>query len=135
MQLQLKHEEIKNVVDQWWITWQRDAFPLFCPRRKWTIQQRNLKIGDIVLLQYKQKVANNTQRLAKVTEVHPDKYGAVRTVTVALRDLRRARTEKRTKAKAPQTQITVGVQRLVVLLPIEESWHGGLAKANLKKKE
>ena len=56
-------------------------------------------------------------------------------MTVALRDLRRARTEKRTEAKAPQTQITVGVQRLVVLLPIEESWHGGLAKANLEKEE
>ena len=82
------------------------------------------------MLQYEHKLAKNKHRLAKVVATHPDAHGTVRTVTVALRDLKKAQKEKSNEAKAPQTQMVVGVQRLVVLLPIEESWEKGLASLN-----
>ena len=63
-------------------------------------------------------------RVAIVNAVHPDNHGVVRTVTVGLRDNRKSRREKRNEAKTPQTQMTVGIQRLVVLLPVDETWNG-----------
>ena len=125
--LEHKCEQITQMVDAWWNIWQRDSFTLFCPRQKWTIQQRNLRVGDIVLLRYEQQVGKDKFRLGKITQVHPDRHGLVRTVTVSLRDLKKARKEKRNEVKAPQTAMTVGIQRLVVLLPVEENWVKGLS--------
>ena len=82
------------------------------------------------MLQYQQKLTKDKHRLAKVVATHPDAHGVVRTVTVALRDLRKSQKEARNQAKAPQTDMVVGVQRLVVLLPIEESWNNGLTSVN-----
>ena len=84
----------------------------------------------MVLLKYNQTVGPDKYRLAKITETHPDKHNIVRTVTVALRDLKKIRKEKRTESKAPQTQLTVGIQRLVVILPVEENWVHGLTNHN-----
>ena len=124
--LERKQEEMTKMVDAWWNIWQRDSFTLFSPRRKWTIQQRNLQIGDIVLLRYEQQVGKDKFRIGKITQVHPDNHGVVRTVTVSLRDLRKTRREARNDSTAPQTDLIVGIQRLVVLLPIEENWAKGL---------
>ena len=125
--LEQKQTEITQMVDTWWKIWQRDSFSLFCPRRKWTTQERNLQIGDIVLLQYEEQVGKDKFRLGKITQVHPDKHNIVRTVTVSLRDLKKTRREGRNEAKVPQTTIVVGIQRLVVLLPVEEIWAKGLS--------
>ena len=124
--LQLKHDQISQVVKDWWTAWERDSFPLFCPRKKWTTTHRNLQIGDIVLLKYEQQLGKDKFNLAKVTNVHPDKHNIIRTVTVSLLDSRRARNEKSNESKAPQKSMIVGVQRLVVILPVEEIWSGGL---------
>ena len=121
-----KLDEVSKVVNNWWTVWQRDSFPLFCPRRKWTTTQRNLQIGDIVMLRYQQQVGKDTFRLGKITEVHPDVHNVVRTVTVSIRNLRKVKKENRNNVSAPQTTMTVGVQRLVVLLPVEETWSQGL---------
>ena len=126
--LNQKHQEIDNVVNKWWEAWQRDAFPLFCPRKKWTVEHRNLAVGDIVLLKYEQQLGKDKYRVAKVVSIHPDVHNKVRTVTIALRNLKKSRKEGPTQFRAPQIEMTVGVQRLVVLLPVEEIWHQGLAQ-------
>ena len=63
-----------------------------------------------------------------MTELHPDSHGVVRTVSVGLRDLKKSRKEKPNQVNTPQTTLIVAVQRLVVLLPADEDWSGGLAK-------
>ena len=128
IQLQQKQEAIADVVDQWWTQWQQDSFSLFCPRKKWTTQHRNLQQGDIVLVRYQQQLGKDRFRLGKVTELHPDKHGAVRTVTVGLRDQKKSRREQTNQAKTSQTTMTLAVQRLVVLLPADETWSEGLAQ-------
>ena len=129
VQLSLKLQNIERVVEDWWKVWLRDAFPLFCPRRKWTIAQRNLAIGDIVMLRYEQKFGKDRYRLAKVTKIHPDKHKQVRTVTISLRDHKKANREPPNQVRTPQVEMVVGVQRLVVILPCHESWKGGLMEA------
>ena len=109
------HEEL---CDRWWAEWSQVAFPLLVPRRRWAKEHRNLCIGDIVLLKYDSKVSKGRYRLARVTQVHPDSVGRVRTVTVGMRP--RQAKEKPLPYKPKITEFEVGVQRLVVILPIEE---------------
>ena len=130
VQLNQRLNEIEKVVNNWWNLWQRDAFPLFCPKKKWTTAHRNLQIGDIVMLRYDQKLGKDKYRLAKVVETDPDNEGHVRTVTITLRDLKKTRKEKPNESNTPPAEMTVGVQRLVVLLPVEENWVAGLTTDN-----
>ena len=62
-------------------------------------------------------------RLARVTNVHPDHNGMVRTATVSMRprDSREKVLSKPPYLNPKQAvELVVGVQRLVVILPIEE---------------
>ena len=73
-----------------------------------------------MLLLSEGKLKKGEFRLARVCELHPGEDGVVRTVTIALRD-RRKRGERPVVRKLP-----MAVQRLAVLLAVEESWSGGL---------
>ena len=62
-------------------------------------------------------------RLARVKEVHPDAHGIVRTATVFMRprDSREKVTNEPPYLKSkPPFELKLGVQRLVVMLPVEE---------------
>lgn len=66
------------------------------------------------------KLGPASYRLAKVVQLHPDREGVVRTVTISMRNRR-----------GGGTQVEEGgfmaVQRLAVILPVEEKWNEGLA--------
>ena len=113
-------EKLSRFVSAWWARWQGTAFNLFTPRRKWRQVARNVAVGDVVLLKAESKLGPGTYRLAVVSGVKPDEDGLVRTATIILRDRRKrgARLETR--------QLPMAVQRLAVLLPVEERWKGGL---------
>ena len=81
---------------------------------------RNLQEGDIVLLRYQAKFSRQKYRLARVTALHPDGCGRVRTVTVGLRNRAKAVGEAPEECRAGLTSLKVPVQRLVVILPWEE---------------
>ena len=91
------------------------------------MDKRNLEVGDIMLLKYEKALGSSKYRLARISQVHPDKHGKVRTVTIRLRNLRKARAESATNNRAGTTEMIVAVQRLVVILPIGEEWNGGLS--------
>ena len=96
------------------------SFPLLLPRRKWAIEHRDVKVGDIVHLQYKAVVSCSRYRIARVVNVHPDEHGVVRTVTVAVRDRVGLGSEAADKCRTSKQHLRVGVQRLVMLLPRED---------------
>ena len=80
-------------------------------------------MGDVVLVQYSSKVSKADYRLARVSQVHPNPHGLVRTVTVAMRprDSREQVSKDPPYLKnKPLTQLSLGVQRVVVVLPVEE---------------
>ena len=112
----LSQEE--ELCEKWWVEWSRLAFQLLLPRNKWNVQHRNLCVGDIVLLKYDSKFSKDRYRLARVTQVHPDKLGVVRTVTVGMRP-RHLREPVLPYKKKSLVEFAVGVQRLVVILPKE----------------
>ena len=112
--------KMELVVEAWWRNWINRAFQLLFPRRKWTQAFRNHEVDDIVLLKYDSKMSKHRYRLARIEEVYPDHHGRVRTVKIAVRDLRGAQTEPHSRCNTRKDTMLVGVQRLVTLLPREE---------------
>ena len=118
--LSKKVERITAFVNLWWLKWQEAAFIMFTPRHKWRVDRRNVREGDVVLLLGEGKLAGKSYRLARVVAVKPDEDNVVRTATISLRDRRR-------RGQAVTTrEIAMAVQRLAVLLPVEEQWQGEL---------
>ena len=77
-------------------------------------------MGDIVILRGDAKLGREPFRLAKVLECHPDEQGITRTVSILLRNRRRAR-------PGPGEVMRMAVQRLSILLPVEEQWEAGVS--------
>ena len=112
--------KMEAIVEAWWQNWIKRAFELLFPRRKWTRAFRNHEVDDIVLLKYDSKMSKHRYRLARVQEVYPDPHGRVRTVKIAVRDLRGTHAEPNNKCSTRRDTMLVGIQRLVTLLPREE---------------
>ena len=84
-----------------------------------------MKVGDIVLLRSDKKWGPGDFRIARVTEATPDRRGHVRTVRICMRDRARGRGEPLDRVQAGTTDIPMAVQRLVVILPVDEDWATG----------
>ena len=78
-------------------------------------EKRNLCPGDVVLIQYASKTVPGTYRLGRVQSVEIDEDSLVRTCIVKYM-LCNGDVTKRAVAK----EVCVPVQRLVLILPVEE---------------
>ena len=119
----------EQLVHRWWKEWERKVFPTLLPRKKWHHQSRNVKAGDIVLIQYQGKV-RTVWKLARVSGTFPDDRGVVRTCEVAFRGKDRGERLLPYKSK-PQQKLRLAVQRLCVLLPMEEQGLEGKSTTSL----
>lgn len=45
-----KWKQIQYLADLFWSRWRKEYLPILQARQKWTKQNRNMKVGDIVLL-------------------------------------------------------------------------------------
>ena len=114
-----RQQVMRELEKTWWDQWIVQALPSLIPYKKWRAEKRSLRVGDLVLVLYGKKIGKGDYRLARVTQVHPDEHNVVRTVTVGMRkrDSREAITPYVPK---PLEELRLGVQRLVVISPIEE---------------
>ena len=109
----------EHLIRAWWEEWYLRVFPSLVPYQKWKVSRRNVQEGDVVLIIYPGKISKGDYRLARVIAAAKDENDHVRTVTVALRPRNLA--EKSLPYKIKQlTRMTLAVQRLVVILPVEE---------------
>ena len=72
--------QIQYLSNVFWKRWVREYLPLLQERQKWLRRQRNLAVGDIVLLV--DKMPRNTWLMGRVINIHKDAKGLVRVVTV-----------------------------------------------------
>ena len=121
-------QQIEELEQAFWKRWSQDGFPLFCPRNKWNVKHRNVEVGDIVLVRYERSFGRDRYRLAKVTETKTDCQGLVRTALIHLRDRKKGNRDRPLDYRAGLVEMTLAVQRLVVLLPASEQWEGGVAE-------
>ena len=101
---------LQQLIDRFWKKWTRDYFPSLIIRHKWHSARRNLKVGDVVIIQ------DNNQMRGKW------KMGIVERAEKSLRDgfVRNVEVKYKNVGAKTFTTVTRPVQRLIVLLPVEE---------------
>ena len=103
----------------WWAAWYPAVFDSLVPLKRWKKEQRNVRVGDIVLIKYEKKLTPAKYKMARIVEAEADPKGRVRTVTVVTRptDAR----EKLLPYKSKELMsMRLPVQRIVVLHAAEE---------------
>ena len=118
LRLKSRHHLVSSIVNQFWNHWLELFAPSLVFQQKWHERQRDIKTNDVVLLLDKNSLRGE-YRLALVTQTHPGKDGKVRTVTISYKNFKTG--EKVNEYKGQKyTSIKRTVQRLVLLIPVEE---------------
>ena len=108
--LKNRHAFVQSIVDCFWKRWIRDYFPSLLVRQKWHTKKRNMNIGDVVLIQDTDAFRGHW-KLGKVVKVYTSSDDElVRNVDVQYKGI----------LDKTFTTVKRAVQRLVVLLPVEE---------------
>lgn len=104
-----RYHLVQSAVEDFWEKWVQLYALTLIVRRKWHVSTRNLRPGDVVIVDY---------RLGLVQEVFPDEDGKVRRVLVKYKNLY---VGKNRSCYGVSEAVTVSrsVQRLVLLVPVE----------------
>ena len=73
--------QVQAVSEQFWHRWTHECLPALNDRRKWRTEERDLRVGDVVLL-LGVKPARSQWPLGLIIEVFPGPDGVVRSATV-----------------------------------------------------
>ena len=112
---------VQAITEQFWKNWTMLYFPSLLIQHKWHTARRNLKVGDICLLQNQGKFTRAEWKMARVIEVYPDRHGTVRNVMVLVKPNQ----DGSAKYKPAQGyEIKRHVSKLLVLVPVEEQEEG-----------
>ena len=114
-------EYVSEVESLFWHQFKVQDFHTLVPTYKWQEAQRNLATGDVVLIKYSSKSKSGEYRLGRVVTVEVDTDKLVRTCTVRYSLVQHMRGKDRLSYKGVTIKyIRVAVQRLVLILPVEE---------------
>lgn len=107
-----------QVTESFWKRWTQDYFPGLIIRQKWHVDRRNVRVGDVVLIQ-DSNVVRGEWKMGIITAVHPSDDNKVRRVTVSYKNYRKDSDPGRyLGAKYPN--IERAVQKLIVLAPVDD---------------
>ena len=107
---------VQHVTTAFWKKWASLATPGLVHRQKWHQKGRNLKVNDVVMICEPTKVKAK-YRLAIVDDIKTSNDGCVRSATVRYSSLR---TSPRGKDVVQVIRVKRSVQRLCLILPVEE---------------
>ena len=117
----LRKSFIEELEAAWWYQYKVQCFDSLIPTRKWLEARRNMKVGDVVLIQYSSKSAPGTYRLGRVTAVERDEDNLVRTCLVRYHLLKPITNDNRKSTDdVVRKELRVPIQRLILILPVEE---------------
>ena len=113
-----RYHLVTSLSDEFWKHWIQLFAPSLTYQSKWYSKQRDLQIGDVVLITDSNSL-KGTYNLALVCETHPGKDGKIRTVTLSYKNYKVGESSKVYKG-AKDVKVRRSVQRLVLISPIEE---------------
>ena len=113
----------QQLESDWWVQWKVQCFDSLLPTQAWHTEKRGVKVGDVVLISYSDQSKTGTFKLGRVTDIEIDDDNLVRTCTVSYRLVRSDLPPEEMRIYfngIKYKEIRVPVQRLCVILPIEE---------------
>ena len=113
---------IQELERAWWYQYKVQYFTSLIPCQKWLNAKRNMCVGDVVLIEYKNKSFPGTYRLGRIrdVEINPTD-NLVRTCTVIYKLVKSSlRNPKDVHKDGISKEVRVPVQRLVLILPLED---------------
>ena len=104
-----------------WSQFKAQEFHALVPTHKWQRERRNMRKGDVVLIQYKNKSKSGEYKLGRIVKIEVDADGLVRTCIVRYSLIQHlTEKEKLIYKGVTKKYIRVAIQRLVLILPVEE---------------
>ena len=111
-----RYQLVKHVSDAFWHRWCMYVSPALVVRQKWHEKSRNLKVGDLVMICDSSKVKSK-YKLGIVDQLNESKDGVVRSTTVRYCNVQ---SNPKGEDKVTIIRVTRSVQRLVLIMPVEE---------------
>ena len=108
---------VQYLVNQFWLRWRKEFLLSLQRRQKWVNPQRNMQVGDIVLIR-EDNVPRNCWRTARIDEVYASDDGLVRKVKIVVSDPSLTKEGKRFRA---MTILERPIQKFVLLLKSEDA--------------
>ena len=107
--IHIRHRFTQKIVNCFWKKWNESFFPSLVIQQKWHTAHRNVKVGDVVIVQDSNQIRGKW-RLGRVTCAEPSlRDGFVRNIEVQYKNL---------DAKT-FTTIERPVQKVIVLVPVD----------------
>lgn len=103
--------QVQGLATTFWSRWTKEYLQTLQPRQKWPNTQRNIKLGDIVLIK-NELTSRNNWPLAKVIQILPSKDNLVRKVKLQLAS---NQLDKNGKRLVQPTQLERPIHKLVLL--------------------
>ena len=100
---------LQTLVDDWWKKWYETVLPSLVPCYKWNKRFRNVQVGDICLIKYKNELKGR-YRLGKVSSIKIGDDGLVRTITLLYRN----------EGEKTLREVERPIHGVAVIVPIEE---------------
>ena len=107
---------VQYLVDQFWVRWKREYLPWLQLRQKWLKVERDLRVGDVVLL-VDELAPRNLWKRGRVIEVYPSQDKRVRKVKVCVND---PPDNTRPNRSCSTSTLVRPIHKLVLLLPTTE---------------
>ena len=105
---------VQLIAEGFWEKMTRSYFPSLTIRQKWHTSRRNVRVGDLVLIQDINAIRGDW-KLGRISEVEKSKGGYVRNCFVKYKLLNHDLSVKKTF-----TTVRRPVQKLVIILPVED---------------
>ena len=106
-----RYRLVHHVTTAFWQKWSNEVAPRLVLRQKWHQKARNLRVGDLVMICEPSRIKAK-YKLAIVEAVHVSSDGCVRSATLRYSNVK--------KDGWVSVRVERSVQRLVLLLPVEE---------------
>ena len=111
-----RYRIITHVTTVFWQLWSSDVSPGLVIRQKWHRKGRNLQKGDLVMICESSKIKAK-YKLAIVATADCDRDGVVRSTSLRYVNVRK---DVNGDYKSTVVYVTRSVQRLILILPVEE---------------
>ena len=110
-----RYRLINHITTVFWQRWSAEVSPSLIVRQKWHVASRNLQKGDVVMIAESSKLKSK-YKLGIVDEVKVSRDNIVRSAIIRYNNIQKTNNELRARPVC----VTRSVQRLVLILPVEE---------------